>query len=99
MPGSFDCGGVGSHFREARIRLIGARAATRHENANMKTRPSKARPTDTPDLRFDRHLAMVTAKLGAKMDSLLLSYDSFIRYNMPVYPGAPRDTPVTAVNC
>src|ERR1039457_4737891 len=20
-------------------------------------------------------------------------YDSFIRYNMPVYPGAPRDTP------
>src|SRR6266853_1107458 len=23
-------------------------------------------------------------------------YDSFIRYNMPVYPGAPRETPVTS---
>jgi hypothetical protein len=22
-------------------------------------------------------------------------YDSFIRYNMPVYPGAPRETPIT----
>jgi hypothetical protein len=25
-------------------------------------------------------------------------YDSFIRYNMPVYPGAPRDTPIRAAS-
>jgi hypothetical protein len=44
-----------------------------------------ARPTDTPDLRFDQHLAILTARLGAKMDSLSpFLYDSFIRYNMPV---------------
>src|SRR5450631_4329605 len=36
-------------------------------------RSSIARPTNSPDLRFAQHLAMLTARLGAKMDSLLLS--------------------------
>src|SRR5713101_7619111 len=46
-----------------------------------------------PCLRFNGHLTMPAARLGARMDSLspFLS-DSFIPYNMPVYPGARRIT-------
>ena len=46
-----------------------------------------------PCLRFERHLAMPPARLGAKMESLSpFSWDSYIPYNMPVDPGAPRLT-------
>jgi hypothetical protein len=53
-------------------------------------RSSIARPTDTPDLRFDQHLAMLTARLEAKMDSLLLScttlsFATTCRFN-PAHP-------------
>src|ERR1017187_4865159 len=59
-------------------------------------RSSIARPTDTPDLRFDQHLDDVDRKIrGQDGFAAPFLYDSFIRYNMPVYPGAPRDTPVT----
>jgi hypothetical protein len=38
-----------------------------------------------PCLRFERHLAMHPARLGAKMESLSpFLWDSFIPYNMPV---------------
>ena len=57
-------------------------------------RSSIARPTDTPDLRFDQHLDDVDRKIrGQDGFAAPFLYDSFIRYNMPVYPGAPRDTP------
>jgi len=57
-------------------------------------RSSIARPTDTPVLRFDQHLAMLTARLGAKMDSLLLScttlsFATTCRFN-PAHPGKRR---------
>jgi hypothetical protein len=46
-----------------------------------------------PCLRFERHLTMPPARLRAKMESLSpFLLDSFIPYNMPVYPGAPRLT-------
>src|ERR1700681_940243 len=53
-------------------------------------RSSIARPTDTPDLRFNQPLAMLTARLGAKMDSLLLScttlsFATTCRFN-PAHP-------------
>src|ERR1017187_6875785 len=58
-------------------------------------RSSIARPTDTPDLRFDQHLDDVDRKIrGQDGFAAPFLYDSFIRYNMPVYPGAPRDTPL-----
>src|ERR1039457_6779492 len=59
-------------------------------------RSSIARPTDTPDLRFDQHLDYVDRKIrGQDVFAAPFLYDSFIRYNMPVYPGAPRETPFT----
>jgi hypothetical protein len=60
-------------------------------------RSSIARPTDTPVLRFDQHLAMLTARLGAKMDSLLLScttlsFATTCRFN-PAHPVKRRSRP------
>jgi hypothetical protein len=44
-----------------------------------------------PCLRFERNLTASPARLEAKMESLSpFLWGSCIPYNMPVYPGAPR---------
>src|ERR1700680_1573769 len=74
VRGFLDYAGPTSHSRfNAAGRFAFLRLRTESAPFSSVFRSSIARPTDTPDLRFDQHLAMLTARLGAKMDSLLLS--------------------------
>jgi hypothetical protein len=52
-------------------------------------RSSITPPTDASGLRFETHLAMGSARLEVRMESLSpFLWGSYIPYNMPVYPGA-----------
>ena len=56
-------------------------------------RSSITPPTFTSGLRFKRQLTMPPARLEVRMESLIpFLWGSFIPYNMPVYPGARRNT-------
>ena len=74
VRGFLDYAGPTDHSRfNAASRFAFLPLETESAPCSSVFRSSIARPTDTPDLRFDQHLAMLTARLRAKMDSLLLS--------------------------
>src|SRR5664279_374895 len=95
VRGFLDYAGPTDHSRSnAASRFAFLPLGTESAPCSSVFRSSIARPTDTPDLRFDQHLDDVDRKIrGQDGFAAPFLYDSFIRYNMPVYPGAPRDTP------
>src|ERR1035437_5171194 len=99
VRGFLDYAGPTDHSRcNAASHFAFLRLGTESAPCSSVFRSSIARPTDTPDLRFNQHLDNVDRKIrGQDGFASPFLYDSFIRYNMPVYPGAPRDTPLTAV--
>ena len=98
VRGFLDYAGPTDHSRfNAASRFAFLPLETESAPCSSVFRSSIARPTDTPDLRFNQHLDDVDRKIrGQDGFASPFLYDSFIRYNMPVYPGAPRDTPFTS---
>jgi hypothetical protein len=69
MRGFLDYAGPSDHSRSsAASRFASSQLGTDSAPRSSVFRSSIARPTDTTDLRFDQHLAVLTARLGAKMD-------------------------------
>ena len=95
VRGFLDYAGPTSHSRSnAAGRFAFLPLETESAPCSTVFRSSIARPTDTPDLRFDQRLAMLIARLGAKMDSLLLScttlsFATTCRFN-PAHPVTRR---------
>src|SRR5664279_2904037 len=74
VRGFLDYAGPADHSRlNAASRFAFLPLGTESAPCSSVFRSAIARPTNSPDLRFAQHLAMLIARLGAKMDSLLLS--------------------------
>jgi len=59
-----------------------------HRRPESRISKLNTQPADTPIQRFKCSIAAALACLGARWIATPFLYDSFIRYFMPVYPGA-----------